>query len=497
MPHTPNQKQPTEPWTAAMRDRFASAINTAPLGVLKEDQSYRSIPASSVPLIIPDQEWTSLRKDCHLIHSGMGQLLSWFRANWQSSHADQLFQYLSPAEKLVAQSQEPPPTGLATARMDLFFDGDSLKVIEVNSTIPAMQAYSDMVFQAYLSGLFASYQLGSNSVGTNRSLDLPMNSLDLLNSLLAHYQIHPSCRSKNSSPRIAIVARPQDSQTAELLWLQARWLEQGIDCVLATPNDIKVGSDHRLQARNKPVDLIYRHIFVHRLEAGSDFLKACLRPAQFPIYNPVSAHLEVKGFLAELSRAADEGDNSFPNLKLPEAVLHAIQNRVPWSRLLVPQETLVPGSSSKEKLVPWVIENQADIVLKNNDGYGGHRVLIGSEFEQDKNQLHMQKLLEVSKNLSWEEVITRCSMGEGGTWIVQKKIPGRQMNHHFCDGDKWHESRSFVDCSIFTNSGTDFQPTGGACRFANSTIVNIGTGGGVAPLMSSRIFDQIQALNQS
>jgi hypothetical protein len=45
------------------------------------------------------------------------------------------------------------------------------------------------------------------------------------------------------------------------------------------------------------------------------------------------------------------------------------------------------------------------------------------------------------------------------------------------------EKESFVDCSIFTNSGVPFRPSGGASRFATDAIVNIGQGGGLMPLL--------------
>jgi hypothetical protein len=185
---------------------FQAAVAAAPLGVYRaQTNDYRMIPASMDPLVIPDGLWMKLRKDARLILSALEKLGAALRRD----PGHRLFAQLAPLEKEAADF-----AGLATARLDLFFAGDDLLVIEANTTIPAMQAYSDMIRRAYGKAFHPGKKI------------LHSNTDDLLQSLLEHYA---RTGGNVSRPRLAIVARAGDSQLAELLWLQREWQAQGYD----------------------------------------------------------------------------------------------------------------------------------------------------------------------------------------------------------------------------------------------------------------------------
>ncbi|MCX6131245.1 MAG: hypothetical protein NTX25_19570 [Proteobacteria bacterium] len=424
------------------------------------------IPASIKPLLVRDEAWFELKKEAHAILSALEKLGN--SLNFQQENALQrdLFSQLSPIEKQAARQSKTSSMGIATARMDLFFDEDALFVIEVNTTIPAMQAYSDMIRAAF-------YEAHGQTAAPSSS-----NTQDLLDSLLGHYQ---KSGGRQVFPRIAIVARAGDSQLAELLWLQKKWQLLGYETLLVTPDEISIKSQ-QIFVRSIPIDLCYRHIFAHKLLADSAFASACREASHYRIFNPMTAHLEAKAVLAELSRiAADEALTQ--SFGLTEGERSAIQKRVVWSRLLDQASTKGPDGSSIPKLLAWVKAHRTDLVIKSSLGYGGQGVFIGSDFFEAATQLRAQALLGKSQVVLWEEFADFCANSSQGQWIVQRKLRGRRAKHKVLVDGQFTEQESYLDCSIFTNSGVDFIPSGGACRFSAEAIVNIAKGGGLAPLL--------------
>lgn len=437
---------------------FQSLVAEAPLGVFRShDSSYRLIPASMDPLVIPDHAWMKLRDDARLILSALQKLGAVLRRD----PGHRLLTQLAPLEKESADF-----VGLATARLDLFFDGDDLQVIEANTTIPAMQAYSDMIRRAYGQAFHPGKKI------------LRSNTDDLLQSLLEHYA---RTGGKAAKPRLGIVARSGDSQLAELLWLQREWQAQGYETLLLTPDAIEIRKG-QLWGSAQPLDLVYRHIFAHRLAQDSPFAQACLHSERYRVFNPIAAHLEAKGVLAELSRyAADPRLSLSAGLKDEE--VDATIRRVAWSRLLDKGPASLPDGTQVRDLISWVKERPLELVVKSSLGYGGHGIFIGSSFFEGSSQDRARKLLGVSHDVSWPQLIEALlRMGEG-QWIVQRKVSGRKIRHRFWSEGQMVEKETFVDCSIFTNSGVNFRPHGGACRFSTDAIVNIGQGGGLMPLL--------------
>lgn len=436
---------------------FRTALEQAPLGVYRASESrYTLIPASMDPLVMADRVWHELQNDAGLILSALQKLGAILRKDAQN----RLLLPLAPLEKEAADFG-----GLATARLDLFFDGDDLKVIEANTTIPAMQAYSDMIKTAYLKAFRPTVKMKTS------------NTQDLLQSLLQHYA---RTGGLVQFPRMAIVARPGDSQLAELLWLQREWQSQGYETLLLTPDELDI-KDGQLWTGSQPIDLVYRHIFAHRLSRNSAFAEACLQSERYRVFNPIAAHLEAKGVLAELSRyAADPALSHF--LGLQDDEINATCRRVAWSRLLQKGPATVPGGETVPDLVTWVKDQAHDLVVKSSLGYGGYGIFIGQSFLEKSTQDRVRKLLNTPHEVSWPQLIDFL-LGQGeGQWIVQRKVSGRKLRHRFLMEGRVIEKETFVDCSIFTNSGVSFRPAGGACRFSTDAIVNIGQGGGLMPL---------------
>lgn len=447
-------------------DEYWTFLGQAKFGMYKgEADQYSRIPAGIEPFIFPKKEWLEVRDQGSLILSAAQKVILWLRNTEHSAFAQQLFAGLKGIEASAAFGRLQPQTGIATCRLDLFFEGDDVKVIEINATIPAMQAYSDMVNKAYLNALLG------------KEIELEQsNSSDLLLSLLQHYEKSGGNKAK---PRIGIVARKGDSQLGELLWLQKEWTRIGYETVLGHPEDIALQS-RTLKIGKVDVDLVYRHIFAYRLDPDSAFANACLESTKYKIFNPISAHLEAKGIMAELSRISFDPKLS-ERIGLSEDEVEAVGRRVVWSRVLIPGPSNDSAGDFAKDLCDWAIHHQREVVIKSSLGYGGKGVFFGENFESPKSQDQLSDLLGLRSAMSWPEFIRFCSEKQPGQWIVQQKLNGRQMVTQYHSNDGLKSDLVYVDCSVFVNSGVDLKPKGGACRFSQEAIVNLGRGGGLIP----------------
>ena len=179
---------------------------------------------------------------------------------------------------------------------------------------------------------------------------------------------------------------------------------------------------------------------------------------------------------------------------LSDSEREATVRRVAWSRLLKYGPSIGPDGEYIPDFVSWLKNHKASLVVKSSLGYGGKGVVIGAKFEDRLTQQRLMDLLSVSQEISWDEFIDLCINKQGGQWIAQRKLEGRQVNNRFLLNGKLIEKNSFVDCSIFASSGVAHKPSGGACRFSSDAIVNIGQGGGLAPLFIEREYKQLMEL---
>lgn len=448
---------------------YSTFLNKGPLGMYQSDADrYQPIPAALEPLVFPEQDWDELRDQSADVLSALQKVAVWLQDGQQSKMSQVVFAGLEGLELEASQGRAQAHSGSATCRLDLFFEKDDVKVIEINATIPAMQAYSDMVKKAYLSA----------AAGAEVELE-QSNSFDLLSSLLQHYE---KSGGRKSRPRIGIIARPGDSQLAELLWLQAEWTRWGFETLLGHPDEV-VAQNGALRLGSIDVDLFYRHIFAYRLDPKSVFAKACLESQTFKIFNPISAHLEAKGLMAELSRIAAD-PMAGQELGLSEAEMHSVSRRLVWSRLLMAGPSISAEGEVIEDMRGWARSQQTELVIKSSLGYGGLGVFFGSDFESSISQARVQKYLGLSSPLSWAEFVDFCMDKKPGHWIIQKKLEGLNRRMKFISNGLVRELNVFVDSSIFVNSGVERRPRGGACRFSEDSIVNLGRGGGLIPLLS-------------
>src|SRR5262249_32670642 len=134
-------------------------------------------------------------------------------------------------------------------------------------------------------------------------------------------------------------------------------------------------------ARGKRYELIYRHLFVRRLEESpAPYVAALL--AELParravVLNPPASQIEVKTTFALLSQAAQQPELA-ERAGLDADELGAARDAIPWTRLFRRGATKDEEGGRIDELVSFVASQPERFVLKRAWDYGGKAVFIGA-----------------------------------------------------------------------------------------------------------------------
>lgn len=389
-----------------------------------------------------------------------------------------LFNGLTPFEDACIRSGWKHAERVASSRVDYLHDVDGrLLALEVNATIPAMQAYSDIAASGWVR--LVAPALGARPETIAGALAaLHSNVDDLRRSLLA-------ASDQNGRPapkRVAMLARKDDSQDGELAAIAKRFAEAGLEPVRVTPETYLA---------NAPYDLVYRHLFARRLPAG-DPLEAVFRdPKAVNLWNPVNGHLEIKGLLALLSTAA--ADSAFAaRAAIEEGVLDTVKRVVPWTRLLLPGPATGPDGSRLSDLPAFVSANPAAVILKRSWDYGGRSVFLEEDFSPGTGGFSARIEAATGRPLrSWDELVRFASRDPSGDWIVQSRVFPKKRRHLRVVNGRPEWGELVTDVSAFTAHGGTFTPSGLTARGASGLVVNIVSGGGMAPIVPAPVLRRL------
>ena len=424
------------------------------------DALWRQIPVAISPTVIEKTAWDQLYLDSQLIIGTFPKVMRWLQVTAEknvdvSKFLDRMLAGLSEFEVKVAKKNPHDFWGHASIRLDLFWHYGELKIIEANCTIPAMQAYSDNVLDAWI-------------LAGGRTDFRSRNVQELLASLLSLYRAHGGMATR---PRIAILHRHHDSQLGELLWIAKRWTHMGFESMLVTPDKLERRGDIWFVS-GSPCEIVYRHIFATRIK-DEQLLCALENSCDTHIYNPVSAHYESKAFFAVLSHlAADEQLRFEAGLSKEEA--RAIERRLPWSRVIGPSFAGISIENTERRL--------NGLVIKRSIGYGGHSVLLGETWFSQETQERLRAItglkcdVDVKMFFKWLE-------NDQSLWVAQERMSGLRRATKVLTSSGVEDWNAWFDASIFVNSSGRAICHGGVSRVAQNPIVNIGTGGGLAPLL--------------
>jgi len=356
---------------------------------------------------------------------------------------------LTPGEELLIALHPGYDEPSAHSRMDTFMtpDGASLQFVEYNAESPAAIAYQDALSEVFLQ-LPAMQRFAEHYTLTQ----LPARHR-LLETLLAAWRDFGGAR----TPNIAILDWEGLPTHSEFLLFQDYFRANSLDALICSPDDLTYhdGKLHTRQAgREFPIDLVYKRVLT------SEFL---MRYGDDALAHPlVRAYADGKLCLVNSFRAKLLHKKAIFALltddKLQEEFTaderSAIARHVPWTRMVREGPATYAGETID--LLAFARANQARLLLKPNDEYGGKGIVIGWETSADE----------------WERALNEALQTP---FVVQERVEIAYEDYPSLVDDQLRIDRRLVDTDPFL-FGSDV--TGCLVRLSTVTLLNVTAGGG-------------------
>lgn len=438
----------------------------------RADGSTKPIPITATPVIVSKAELDRRLTLSALLSSGAAKMA---HAVLKGPAKAMLLDGMSPLERTLALATFDRALQLVTTRVD-FFVGAKVEALEVNATIPAMQGYSDIAAHTLIDVVGRHWGAPAELVAKWQAQN-GSNALALYRALLAGYA---QVRSGRTPSTIALLCRRNDAQLTEQRYLCERFRDFGADADVVHPDQLS-GTD-AVRANGKAYELVYRHLFVRRLEepdmAGADYVVKLLEEPQGKravVLNPPASQVEAKLVFALMSQALEDGALA-KDAGLQPDELDAIATSVPWTR---------PFDNAQ--VVKQVAADPDRYVLKRSWDYGGRAVFVGRTRDEPSYDERVRAAYGTS--LDWPALCERALADRaGGGFVVQQIVDTHPEPHLLCSGATQTDAQLYVDFSSYASVGLDASPKwGGVCRGSISHIVNIVGGGGVIPLLSEEV----------
>ncbi|MBF5041285.1 hypothetical protein FGE12_02725 [Aggregicoccus sp. 17bor-14] len=464
---------------------LARTAHARGLAVTQKDGSTRAIPVTATPVIL---EAAEIRRRAELSRHLATATVKMTRAMLGGALSERLLGAMSPLERRLVEGTWPALTRLATTRVDFFVDASGPRALEVNATIPAMQGYSDIAARTFLEVVGRHFRYPERAlpalIAANGS-----NALALYRALIDGYAAE---RNGAHPETIALLCRRNDAQITEQRYLAERFREFGADADVVHPDELS--GDDAVRARGKTYQLVYRHLFVRRLEETPNaYVKGLF--AEVPgrrcvLLNPPASQVEVKTTFALLSKALEDGALAEGAGLSPEE-LEAIRGSVPWTRPFERGPARGPGGERVADLVAHVAADPARYVLKRAWDYGGRTVFLGRSVGVASYEERVRAAY--GEHLSWAQLCERAAEDRaGGGFVVQEIVDTHPEPHLLCGEQGNTPLDLYVDYSSYASVGLERQPAwGGVCRGSSSEIVNIVGGGGVLPLLTAEVAQKL------
>lgn len=348
------------------------------------------------------------------------------------------------------------PNRQIVTRLDAFFipETKAIKFIEFNCDSPSGMGWHDMMVDMFseldsVKGLGESYTLQADKF------------LDTHSDMLMK-KYHQFCEAKGEKPSddplFAMVCASDSTIKTDVEIIAQVLRDKGIRSRWIDTRDFTYDGK-KLMHDGEEVHLIYRDAIQEFLNepyfGHTDAALNAYRDGNICFINPFSSRVGgLKSVLAVMS------DSRF-NYLFTEEQIEAIAKYIPWTRLLRNNETDYEGKTVK--LLDFVKENRAKMVLKPSSGYGGMDVFIGPEYDDAEWAKHVDTFATPPNN-----------------FVVQELVPIPLDDFPVMDGDtfKGYEKKK-VNINFWAYDGT----FGGAfARASTGSVINVHQGGGLVPV---------------
>lgn len=352
---------------------------------------------------------------------------------------------LTPAEEEAARIEPGYSRLCVSSRLDAHANANGFQFLEYNAETPAGVG-DQMQLEKILFRLPAlKHFLEANSHW------LPQPHRALLTSLLRAYR---EWGGEEDKPRIAIVDWKDVPTSSEFRVLQDYFVAEGYPAVIADPHDLEYDGDF-LSVDGFHIDIVYKRVVIHEFfsEFGLDHpLIQAYRQGRVCIANSFRTKLaHKKATFAVLS------DPAYRDL-FDSGELELIQRHIPWTRFASRSRTVFHGSEfDLEKLI---LDERGQFVLKPNDDYGGHGVVLGWETGRQQ----------------WREAVEAAFHKP---YIVQERVFLEKTTIP-AYSDRAYLDQLFVDFNPFLFQN---EVEGALIRLSASSLLNVTSGGGQTALL--------------
>jgi hypothetical protein len=418
--------------------------------VLRPDGTVVPIPLVAEPEVLSRAALAAAAREAEAILSGAVKLARALLAGGDARDRAALVEPFAGLEAEAMARLFEAPVPVMVARVDYLVPegGGAPRALELNATIPAMPGYADLAAFSWIAAAARERGLAPRQ---ERALLARCGSHmeRLRDALVALYRARGGTRER---PSVAIVARPGDAQIGELRRLAEHFRQMGHEAANLLPGECEP----------ERWDVLYRHVWAHRVDPAAPFARALRDPARYVLANPVNGLLEAKALFARLSECAEDAALSArAGLDAREREAAA---RLPWTRRLDPA------------LAPRVVAERERFVLKRSWDYGGKSVQLGAETTPE----------------AWARAVEAAAADvRGGGFVAQERVftPRRPATRVAPEGVTRGDLHR--DLSTYCGLGPS-RPDGSVVRAAASPIVNILGGGGLAPVVPEDVLEGLR-----
>jgi uncharacterized circularly permuted ATP-grasp superfamily protein len=393
------------------------------------------------PHILARTKYTEIKTAAEIIAGAFEKLIA--RA---LEYAPLLHEFgLTPAEEKMARIDPGYSTLCVTSRLDAYLTDPGFYFLEYNAENPAgisdqMQLEKILLQLPHMRDFLDQYGHWT-----------PKPHERLLDSLLATYR---EWGGQEPSPQIAIVDWEGVSTASEFEVLKQYFESAGYQTAIVDPRALQHDGE-RLKAGTFRIDIVYKRVIIHEfLEKFDDThpLSRAYRDRNVCMANSFRAKLAHKkaGF-AILS------DPQYADL-FTDLELNTLRQHIPWTRIVREGHAF---DRTERKLGEILRTERERLVLKPNDDYGGHGVVMGWECSSDE----------------WEQTIARAFTRD---YVVQERVPVKKVAIPRFADQSVRRDEMFVDFNPFLFQN---RMEGGLVRLSASSLCNVSSGGGQTALL--------------
>jgi|KBSMisStandDraft_5_1062788.scaffolds.fasta_scaffold08967_1 hypothetical protein len=327
-----------------------------------------------------------------------------------------------------------------TSRLDAFVHGHEVKFVEYNAENP-----SSLTDQSGLNEILLA--VGAlRDISTRYQLRQFWPEKHLLKALLNTFREWGGV----GVPHIAILDWNGLPTAHEFLVLEELFSRLGIPTLICAPEQLDY-ENGRLHCGSFPIDLVYKRVIINELLAACDDSHPLIRAysaGDVCLVNSFRCKMVHKKAAFEL--LSDEANAGWFTAHEKDV----IRRTVPWTRRLTQRKTQY--GAREVDLIEHVRKHRAQFVLKPNDDYGGHGIILGD-------------CLTTSE---WDAALSEALAGD---YVVQEKVELRTEVFPIFGESCWALQPMYVDTNPFLFKG---RVEGAMVRLSDSPVVNVTSGGG-------------------